>query len=225
MHDDHPPQGRVLVLVVDDNEDAATTLSLLLELVGHRTGTAYNGQDAVTAAAENRYDAVLLDLNMPVMDGFEAARVLGQLRPAPKLIVCSALGCCRPVPSMSAAMRDSARAVWLVGASSEFLRCSLGIGRRLPRFGGVAGKPGEQFGAGGKIDAVAARDVLDAAGQLTVLGPCIAVQPQHVPTGGGINRMSIQGHDRQCRSGGRRSRLAVVSLRSQIGIGKRACRL
>jgi CheY-like chemotaxis protein len=40
MHDDHPPQGRLRVLVVDDNEDAATTLSLLLELDGHRTGTA-----------------------------------------------------------------------------------------------------------------------------------------------------------------------------------------
>ena len=92
MHDDHiPPQGRLRVLVVDDNEDAATTMSLLLELVGHRTGTAYNGQEAVTAAAQVRYDAVLLDLNMPVMDGFEAARALGQIRPAPKLIACSAL--------------------------------------------------------------------------------------------------------------------------------------
>ena len=59
---------------------------------------------------------------------------------------------------------------------------------------------------------------------MAVLGPCIAVQPQHVPTGGGINRMRIQGHGRQCRFGGRRSRLAVVSLRSQNGIAERACR-
>ena len=91
MHDDHTPQSRLRILVVDDNEDGATTMSLLLELAGHRTGTAYNGQEAVTAAAQVRYDAVLLDLNMPVMDGFEAARELGQLRPAPKLIACSAL--------------------------------------------------------------------------------------------------------------------------------------
>ena len=51
MHDDHPPQGRLRVLVVDDNEDAATMAS--------RSGSTY-GQEAVTAAAEDRYDAVLL---------------------------------------------------------------------------------------------------------------------------------------------------------------------
>jgi CheY-like chemotaxis protein len=90
MHEDDPDQMNLRILVVDDNYDAALTLSALLELKGHQTGTAHNGLDAVRAATRVRYDAVVLDLGMPVMDGFQAAAVLGQLRPAPVLIAYSA---------------------------------------------------------------------------------------------------------------------------------------
>jgi CheY-like chemotaxis protein len=78
------------ILVADDNHDAAMMLSTLLELRGYQTNIAHNGVDAVLAAAGANYDAVLLDLAMPIMDGFEAATVLGQLRRAPVLIACSA---------------------------------------------------------------------------------------------------------------------------------------
>jgi CheY-like chemotaxis protein len=90
MHDNDPEAGGLHILVVDDNHDTAATLSALLELAGHRTRTAHNGLDAIRAAIRMRFDAVLLDLGMPVMDGFEAAAVLGQLQPAPTLIACSA---------------------------------------------------------------------------------------------------------------------------------------
>lgn len=90
MPEDDPGPSPFRILVVDDNVDAAVTLSTLLELEGYQTSTAHNGREAVTAATRDRYDVVLLDLNMPVMDGFEAAGVLGQLRPAPTLIACSA---------------------------------------------------------------------------------------------------------------------------------------
>jgi CheY-like chemotaxis protein len=91
MHEEDDPDPRKLrVLVVDDNHDAAVTLSTLLELKGYQTGTAHNGQDAVRAAIRMRYDAVVLDLGMPIMDGFQAAAVLRQLRPAPVLIAYSA---------------------------------------------------------------------------------------------------------------------------------------
>src|SRR5690349_10451492 len=89
MHDDAGPRD-LRILVVDDNHDLALTLSTLLELEGHRTSTAHNGLDAVEAATAARYDAVVLDLGMPLMDGFEAAAVLGRLQPAPLLIACSA---------------------------------------------------------------------------------------------------------------------------------------
>lgn len=80
------------ILVVDDNADAAWTLSTLLEMTGHRAQMAHNGFDAVRAATRERYDAVVLDLGMPVMDGFEAGALLAQLKPAPVLIACSAWG-------------------------------------------------------------------------------------------------------------------------------------
>jgi len=89
MHDE-PQEKRLRILVVDDNHDGATMLSTLLALKGYQTSTAHNGLEAVRAAARGHYDAVLLDLSMPIMDGFEAAAVLGQLRPAPALIACSA---------------------------------------------------------------------------------------------------------------------------------------
>ncbi len=64
------------ILVVDDNADAALSLSLLLQLRGHRTEIAYDGQDALNAAASFRPELVFLDLGMPVMSGYEVARRL-----------------------------------------------------------------------------------------------------------------------------------------------------
>lgn len=90
MHEYDPEQRDMRILIVDDNRDAADTLSTLLELKGHQTSTAHNGLDAILVATRVRFDAVLLDLGMPVMDGFQAAAVLGQLQPAPILIACSA---------------------------------------------------------------------------------------------------------------------------------------
>jgi CheY-like chemotaxis protein len=85
----HEHKRGLRILVVDDNYDGATMLSALLELMGHRTSTAYNGLEAVQEATRERYDVVLLDLGMPIMDGFQAAALLGQLQPAPMLIACS----------------------------------------------------------------------------------------------------------------------------------------
>jgi signal transduction histidine kinase/CheY-like chemotaxis protein len=62
------------ILVVDDNRDAADSLALMLRTAGHETGTAYDGLEAVQAAAAFRPDVVLLDIGLPKMNGFEAAR-------------------------------------------------------------------------------------------------------------------------------------------------------
>lgn len=90
MHEDDVQFRGLRILVVDDNHDGAFTLSALLEFAGHQTSTAHNGLEAIQAAVRTRFDAVLLDLGMPIMDGFEAAAVLRHLRPAPVLIACSA---------------------------------------------------------------------------------------------------------------------------------------
>ena len=62
------------VLVVDDNRDAAESLAELLGLEGHDVRTAHDGEAGVSAAAEFRPDVILMDLGMPGVDGFEAAR-------------------------------------------------------------------------------------------------------------------------------------------------------
>jgi CheY-like chemotaxis protein len=64
------------VLVVDDNEDAATTLGLLLEAAGYDVETCFNGKAALRAAGRFAPDACVLDINMPGMDGYELARRL-----------------------------------------------------------------------------------------------------------------------------------------------------
>ena len=72
------------VLVVDDNPVNQEVTRLMLERSGHRVDTADNGAEAVEAVHRSRYDAVLMDCQMPVMDGFEATRVI-RARPGRRL--------------------------------------------------------------------------------------------------------------------------------------------
>jgi signal transduction histidine kinase/CheY-like chemotaxis protein len=67
-----PPRRRILV--VDDNRDAADSLALLLTLQGSEVRTAYDGLEAIDAAAAFGPDVVLSDLGMPRMNGYEAAQ-------------------------------------------------------------------------------------------------------------------------------------------------------
>lgn len=64
------------VLVVDDNKDTADSMSLLLRRSGHDIRTAYSGAAALSEVAACPPDAVLLDLGLPEMDGYEVARRL-----------------------------------------------------------------------------------------------------------------------------------------------------
>jgi PAS domain S-box-containing protein len=75
-----PPKwavGKVLrILVVDDNADAAGGLARLVKLLGHDVRTAHDGPEALAIAQGDRPDAVLLDIGLPEMDGYEVARRL-----------------------------------------------------------------------------------------------------------------------------------------------------
>ncbi|HEV3118603.1 MAG TPA: ATP-binding protein, partial [Gemmataceae bacterium] len=66
------------VLVVDDNVDAADSLTVLLRLQGQEVHAAYDGPTALEVARNCRPDVVLLDVGMPEMDGYEVARRLRQ---------------------------------------------------------------------------------------------------------------------------------------------------
>jgi len=61
------------VLVVDDNTDGARTLASLLEALGHRAATAFNGHDAVRMAADLDFDLAFLDLGLPDISGIQVA--------------------------------------------------------------------------------------------------------------------------------------------------------
>lgn len=61
------------VLIVEDNEINRTVLAELLEKEGHHVWTAPNGADGFTLAATRRFDVILMDINMPVLDGIRAA--------------------------------------------------------------------------------------------------------------------------------------------------------
>jgi PAS domain S-box-containing protein len=80
------------VLVVDDNRDAADGLALLLDLHGHETRVAYEAEGALEAAKAFRPDVAILDIGMPVMDGYELARRLKKTPEAEKTVLVAMTG-------------------------------------------------------------------------------------------------------------------------------------
>jgi CheY-like chemotaxis protein len=80
------------VLVVDDNADSAESLSLLVELMGHAVRTAHDGEQALVEAEAFRPDIVLMDIGMPRMDGYEAARRLRTMPWAATIVLVALTG-------------------------------------------------------------------------------------------------------------------------------------
>ena len=70
------------VMVVDDNVDAAESLAMMLELDGHKVIRAHNARAAIASARTERPKAMLLDIGLPDIDGYELAR---QLRALPEV--------------------------------------------------------------------------------------------------------------------------------------------
>lgn len=62
------------ILIVDDDAGILSMLSLLLKQQGYGVVTAFDGQEALLALEADLPDIILLDLNMPVMDGYQFAR-------------------------------------------------------------------------------------------------------------------------------------------------------
>jgi CheY-like chemotaxis protein len=68
------------VLVVDDNADAASSLAMLLQQLGHLTAVAHDGDEALEVFQTFHPDTVFMDIGMPRMNGCEAARRLRELK-------------------------------------------------------------------------------------------------------------------------------------------------
>jgi len=80
------------ILLVDDNVDAAAMLSEALTYLGYVVRTAYDGPSALVAADEFQPEVALLDIGLPVMDGYELARQLRESHAALRLVALTGYG-------------------------------------------------------------------------------------------------------------------------------------
>jgi len=77
------------VLVVDDNQDSADSLAMLLELEGHAARAVYSASDALDEVAAFAPDVVLLDIGLPGMNGYDVAQEIKKAARPPRLIAVS----------------------------------------------------------------------------------------------------------------------------------------
>jgi len=100
------------VLLVEDNEINRALARTLLEDAGHRVDEAMNGTEAVQCIGTTCYDVVLMDIQMPVMDGLEATKLVRAL-PGPNGRV--------PIIAMTANAMRGARETYLAGGMDGYI--------------------------------------------------------------------------------------------------------
>jgi CheY-like chemotaxis protein len=86
------PQDALRVLVADDNADARKSMCWLLTLLGYTSQEVSSGKAAVEVATRSLPDVVLLDIDMPGMDGYAVARRLRELPGSNRLLVAAVTG-------------------------------------------------------------------------------------------------------------------------------------
>ena len=89
-------QATSRVLVVDDNQDSAESLAILLRLEGHTVAVAFDGATALVEAARFQPQAVLLDIGMPGMDGYQVVHELRAKEPTRSAVILALTGYGQP---------------------------------------------------------------------------------------------------------------------------------
>ena len=89
---DNPQTVKRRILIVDDNRDAATSLADLLNVVGHETHLAYDGEAAVDAASTFHPDVILLDIGLPKLNGYEVCRRIRTQLPGRDIVIIAITG-------------------------------------------------------------------------------------------------------------------------------------
>ncbi|MEK6553601.1 MAG: response regulator, partial [Bdellovibrionota bacterium] len=97
------------VLVVEDSQDNQMLIDIYLQNLGAQINSAYDGREGVESALKNSYDVVLMDVQMPQMDGHQAARKL------------RSLGYTRPIVALTAHAMSEERAKCLDSGFNDFL--------------------------------------------------------------------------------------------------------
>lgn len=80
------------VLVVDDDDNVRSMVADMLSMGGHSADAAADGRAALELARKNPYDLVILDRNMPGMDGLQVLAALRASAKPPKVLMCTASG-------------------------------------------------------------------------------------------------------------------------------------
>jgi DNA-binding NarL/FixJ family response regulator len=121
------------VLIVDDQADVRRALSGLLKLLPDcfLVGEADNGLEALSLAFQIKPDIILMDVNMPRMDGFEATNQLRQLLPGTKVLILTQ----HDSPQAVAAAKGAGACGYLVKSDSRNLsRAIAAVSKGLPYF-------------------------------------------------------------------------------------------
>ncbi len=86
-----PTRSKLNILLAEDNPVNRMTALIILKKLGYRADTANNGHEVLLALEDHPYDLVLMDIQMPEMDGIEATKVIRKRWPqGPKIIVVTA---------------------------------------------------------------------------------------------------------------------------------------
>ena len=133
--------GGQTALIVDDDETSLFIMETIFRSVGLPTITARDGMEAVEAAASSRVDIVFMDLNMPHMDGVEAARRIlagpaAGARPLPVIAVSANATLAARNACFDAGIVDFVQKPVVIEQILEIARRHLG---RLPSDGGAPG--------------------------------------------------------------------------------------
>ncbi len=126
MHVTAQPRGSALplrILVAEDHLDSRDALRALLEAFGFTVLVAGNGREAIEAALATAPDLILMDMMMPVMDGFEATRQLRALSPT------------RATPIIAVTAMEGAQELALVAGADEYVRKPIDVRLLLAKVG------------------------------------------------------------------------------------------
>ena len=152
------------VLLVDDGDENRQLMSLILEEAGTTYKTAENGLEAVQLATEQEWDVILMDMQMPVMDGYTATRTL------------RAQGYDKPIVALTAHAMQQAEQECRDAGCSGFMTKPINIDRLIATLAEIAGV---QVGAAAKAVPSQANEPSTCAESEHDEGPIVSTLPLH----------------------------------------------
>ena len=85
-------EGSLKILVVEDHPDTLTVLGMVLELLGYHCVLARDAGSALSKAANQRFDVILTDVNLPGRDGWELLQVFATRKQLPRVVISMSAG-------------------------------------------------------------------------------------------------------------------------------------